>query len=74
MLIIKDTDKEVVSQILLGVLQILVDGILSEAGTAFIEDLKRRLAYELSMATTLKSETGLRLSFDVSTKLLTHLL
>lgn len=64
--LIKDSDKEIISQILLGVLKVLVDSIISEASTGFVDDLKRRVTYEISMALSLKSESGLRLSFDVS--------
>jgi hypothetical protein len=63
--LIQDSDKDIISQIMIGVLKILVDAIINELSTQFVEDLKRRLTYEISMAITLKSESGLRLSFDV---------
>ena len=43
----------------------MVDGIVSENGTEFVEELKRRLNYELALAATLRSETHLKLSFEV---------
>lgn len=51
---------------MIQVLKVMVDGIISDSATKYVEDLKRRLGYELQMAATLRSESHLRLSFDVS--------
>ncbi len=64
--LILDDDKQLVSTLLLKLLLILTDAIVSESSTQFIDDLKRRLNYELSLVVTLKTETHLGLSFDVS--------
>jgi hypothetical protein len=63
---ITEEDKFVVATLLVSILKLLVDLVVSEgATTEFIQDLKRRLSYELSMANSFKSETSLYLSFDV---------
>ncbi len=46
-------------------LKLLADGIISESSVSYVEDLKMRLNYELKLCITLKSESHLRLSFDV---------
>jgi hypothetical protein len=63
---ISEDDKFVIATLLISILKLLVDLIVSEgATTAFIEELKRRLTYELSMSASFKTETNLMLSFDV---------
>lgn len=46
-----ERDKPLTSRLLLAVLRVLADSVIAEAGTAFVEDLKRRLNYEVALAT-----------------------
>ena len=47
-------------------LKLLADGIISESAVSYVDDLKMRLNYELKLIISLKSESHLRLSFEVT--------
>ena len=47
-------------------LKLLADGIISESAVSYVDDLKMRLNYELKLIVSLKSESHLRLSFEVT--------
>lgn len=63
-------DKDLIATLLLSLLKILADSVVSEASVPFVTELKRRMNYEINLMVQLKSESDLRLSFDVRSFLL----